>query len=579
MSLSYEFGYSNRAALALVAVGILLVLALGPSLQMQDGQQPAPLSTRTIALASACTALLCLAFYLLTRRVNGYDESIYLIDRIWHVANGQRPYIDFEYAYGAFFLYAPAALMRWLRLPIGDAYGLCWILSSVAGVLMLAQVLRWSAPKWPRANVIFLILWGSSLPGLLSNGLNYTLLRFVTPCFFGLLALRILRRDHGSHWGQTTLVAACGTAVMLVLSPELAIACAIGSLAFFCWDAFLSDKRRGLPWCALLLLLNAALISLANRLHALDTLKAFSKGGMNFPISLNVYTVLFLAIVTVATCYAATRLRQSSPDSWMMILAVSFPALPAALGRCDSLHLWNNTYGIVLVGLLVLAGYPRIWRLMLPVNLLIIVVLPSLLYLRKQPSNIGKVVILSRLAQEPIDSSTAFDRWTLKRMTKELGPEKAKQKLAMYRDLSHTTTFAPDAIFHLAPGQTVLAPQTYAPSRFGTSHAPELYDGYFFGTLNAVTEEEINRKIGELVAHPDAPLLIMPEQMAPCTVSEPEAQQLMQMLFLTHYRASIRHTDAPELRLCRYIDSHYELAETATPEQFGYAVWKPRHRS
>lgn len=127
---SYVVGYNNRAGALIIALGAVLLAMFGPALLLQFSPGK-PLASSTLKKALAVSAALSGALYLLTRKLDGVIESIYLIDRIKLLVEGKVPYKDFEYAYGALFLYGPAWISRELHIPVGDAYGTVWILSLI----------------------------------------------------------------------------------------------------------------------------------------------------------------------------------------------------------------------------------------------------------------------------------------------------------------------------------------------------------------------------------------------------------------------------------------------------------------
>ena len=101
----------------------------------------------------------------LARGLQGFGESIYLIDRLKMLTEGGRPYKDFEYAYGAIFLYGPRALML-LHLSAEDSYYVFWLLTLLVGVWMLAEVIGLAGVSGrPKIRSIF-----SSLPFRASRG-------------------------------------------------------------------------------------------------------------------------------------------------------------------------------------------------------------------------------------------------------------------------------------------------------------------------------------------------------------------------------------------------------------------------
>lgn len=578
-SVSYLFGYSNRAAQVLLAIALIPLCLWGPRLSVSSASAFAPLPREAIRNAAIITGIACTLLYLLTRKLDGFNESIYMIDRVWHAGSGQRPYVDFEYAYGAFFLYGPVAFMRFLHLPLGDAYGLFWIGTSIVGTWMLGQTIRWGAgARVPHQKSVFWLLWAASTTSILSTGLNYTEFRFVLPCWLALLVHRTLYRSKADtwRWMQAALAASGSTLAVLLVSPELGIGFAVGPVAFLCWAALLERSWLAFRWLTALVAVLTGELWLANSLGVFRTLKAFSQGGLNFPFTPNLFAVLFFAIVAIVACYAATQVRRREPDAWMILIAVSAPVLPAAMGRCDPGHMLGNPYGITLVGLLVAAGLPKLWRVLMPAVAVLLVALPLAGTALGDIKPISKAAVSAVLANEPGDRMTTIDRRILAQMSRDFGPAIAARKFATYRAFAHAGNIDLPEVFGLPKDQIIEAPLTFSPSHFGAFHSPNLDEGYFFGTLNAVTIQDIDRKTAELAAHPDRPLLL-PEQMAICTNNEAGARSQVQTLFLIPYHAKIKNKYSVLEPWCTYVERHYTLLLPATPEHFGYTLWQPKH--
>jgi len=87
---------------------------------------------------------------------------------------------------------------------------------------------------------IFHLLCLFSLPVLVTTGLNYTLLRFIPASYFGLLVQRMDGRGGRRHRTLAMLLSVGFMAVLLTISPEMALAYGAGTLGYFAvfgeWD-------------------------------------------------------------------------------------------------------------------------------------------------------------------------------------------------------------------------------------------------------------------------------------------------------------------------------------------------------
>ncbi len=104
-------------------------------------------------------------------------------------------------------------------------------------------------------------------------------------------------------------------------------------------------------------------------------------------------------------------------------------------------------------------------------------------------------------------------------------------------------------------------------------HSPEVDPGFFYGTMNVLTPEAVRRKIAELDAHLDRPLLIINGNEDSCRFDPAGERHGLDRLFFYWYRAPVRHSESILEPLCQYVTVHYAVTEAAAPERFGYAVW------
>ena len=222
-----------------------------------------------------------IAMCFLTRGLHGFDESRYLIDRVKQLALGKTPFRDFEFAYGALFLYGPRLLML-LHLTAEQSYFAFWLLCLLGGVWLLHQTLEMlDYPSQHKVGIFhFFCLFG--LIAVFCTGLNYTLWRFLPASYFGLLVQREDGLSGRRHRVMAMLMSVGFTAAVLMISPEMGLAYAAGSVGYFAvfgrWD------KRSVAEYFGFLTLEVALLLIEDRIGALATLKAFSSGAFNFPI-------------------------------------------------------------------------------------------------------------------------------------------------------------------------------------------------------------------------------------------------------------------------------------------------------
>jgi hypothetical protein len=212
---SYLFGFSNKAfeVLLLLFVAVLAISERGFALWRPGRAASAPIPPRTLFGVLAVVAAICAVMYLLTRGLSGYDESKYLIDRVR--------------------LYGPLSIARMFAIAIESGYYAFWALTSTLGYYLLYETINRIDFLCSRKRAIFLVFSVGVMPALLNTGANYTLLRFVLPAFLALLLHRSVGDGCLRRHIRSLLLIILFTAAIEVISPELAIAYALGSLGFF----------------------------------------------------------------------------------------------------------------------------------------------------------------------------------------------------------------------------------------------------------------------------------------------------------------------------------------------------------
>jgi hypothetical protein len=376
-SLSWEFGFNNAVAQALI--GLLLLLLFAWELAgsgVRPGSDPvartllppeAPVSMRpllyTMGVFQAITCIVILVWFSVLP-VSHYGGMTYFIQRIEAVLLGRRPYLDFAFDYGPAMLGLPVNLYRICHgaISVEAAYAAALIIHFTAGLALLAYVvsqLNARAPLAIFAMVAFgWINW--------SMGLNDTPLRF-TAGLASLFAIRRLERftREDPALRRLGLLGLAGFALPLLsflISPETGAALTCGLLLYFLWFSFGPDRRLALLAVAVLAAVAAAAVILPRSCFDIPSL--LGTGRMNLPILPTIYILALLAMaIWILPQLGISAVRDDSanaPFSAGLAVLLGLMTLPAT-GRCDPSHIWMNSTGLVLLALAAASWLPKRW--------------------------------------------------------------------------------------------------------------------------------------------------------------------------------------------------------------------------
>ncbi len=360
VSASYVAGFNN--GVAIVAAGSISVFVFLLTLWSQRRSVAAPrpdtsgawssareeqLSARFITITMGISALvlsLCGGLVELSH-LNYLGDSGYFIEQATvRQDTGRALYTQLEFAYGPLLLLPEVWLSRLLRCTMTTAYFITLVIGESLGLLLLAYVLN-ELPmrRSPRRVALVLFAFGAITPLL---GLNYTFLRFATP-----MAVLLFATRSRSPWRCAVLLTA-GEVLVLLLSPELGLALTVGIVAF----ALPRAVQQGSSWlftAALPLLALATLLFTLGRPY-LVMIATFSGGTLNLPVAPYpdlLVLVFALAWVVPVGLGRSMNLREPQSARLLGVYALSLAFLPAALGRCDPLHVFFNGTGVLLLSL------------------------------------------------------------------------------------------------------------------------------------------------------------------------------------------------------------------------------------
>ena len=467
-----------------------------------------------------------------------------------------------------------------LRLSEEDSYYVFWLLTLLIGVWMLARVIDLLECPGARKSEAFSLLCLSALPAVLGAGYNYTFFRFLPAAYLGLLVQHMDARGRERDGATAMLMAVGSTLILLLVSPEVALAFAVGVIGYFTVFGFgrgLSIGWRYWSRYALFVFIEAGILWEADRLKLFTTLKAFAGGAYNFPIVPGGHILIFFFCCGLATLYAAKRLRaRVRGDGMLMVLAVSILTLFAALGRCDVWHVGFEGIGFLLIATLLVSAMPKLWRGYRIAFVVLFVVAPALTALWwYQAALITKVAFLRLSQLEPQSLvTTKLDRAAERYFARKMNRSQARLKTDLLRASSSVPSQIDLQSTYPGASDVLEAPFGYKPNQFGEYHTAGLDRGYFFGLLNAFTHAAVATKIDELRAHPDRDLLLPEDFTEECKVHPAAERRVIQVVFMSPFVPAIRHSDSASEPLCEFITTHYTVIQAAQSGNYGYELWR-----
>lgn len=587
-SFSYVFGYNNRAALLLVGA-FAVIGALWSQGRLVKVDRPAHDSSRIpradLVWATAITLLLCVVTLALVGRLGGYVESGYDIYRLYLVSLGKHPYRDFEWPFGVALLYIPLWVSRLFHIGQLAAFYAVWVVASLLSNVALYDVVnRLRYPAGAARRWIFWILYVVFLGAPLGLGLHYLALRYLIPVL-ALLIIADWSRPERARVTAAFVLLLAATATMLLTSPEMAVAILVAATVLlwprnrftrsvFSWPAYLAS-----------LLATTALVLLATRLGVFDTARASGGGADSLPLMLSATALLFLLNVAIGFSALVWRLRHPDPeDNTPVVIIGAIPLLPAALGRADSGHLFANGLGFVVAAIVYLWPHrPRYAWLTLFAAAYVFPLAIGMPLGFGTELRFASLLAESRAAQ-PGHQPDAFLRiidWGTAHLPSRALRRKEEQRLEDARryPIGESYDFA-----KMYPGvplewnDVVLE----APYGFNPSHSNAMYRslhvdlGFYQGDENANTPAAVQRKISELAAHPERPVL-MPdhaEDGVPPIDGRIE-QNALSALAEFPYRARPKHLESIYAPLYDYLRAHYRLAAEPSAVDYQYELWLP----
>ncbi len=298
--------------------------------------------------------------------------------------------------------------------------------------------------------------------------------------------------------------------------------------------------------------------------------------------------LFFYAVVFVCACSVVRRWAEPSlSDNSIALIVLSIPLLAAALGRCDPGHILSNGVGLMIAVFLYASGSPRMWRLYCSAFIVAMIAIPGYTVYRGFLPRLGMAAMrdgrardharrqrparVHRSVRHPPHAALCLQE----QMALRAG--EAQSSRCPRHDRLRLTLSWPR---RLAPGRRNFeAPFGYRPNGFGSYHSSAVDYGYYEGIENANTPLAVQRKIDELMQHPDRDLLLPDASASLCSVNGLLQQQILTAFFFFPYLARVAHPVSVHQPLCDYIAGHYTLARSATADNFEYELWVPNKPS
>src|SRR5215210_3459989 len=236
VSPSYDYGFNNTVSvialcLSLFIGSILLYRYNSKEIQLLQPEKlfSQNLNTRlnlknaVILFFTHSFTILCLC---LLNANYGYGEGNYFLLRIDRLFLGQEPYKDFEYAYGVLLIYLPKVITDLFHFPTSVAgYYISLTILNTIGIYFLYYVINSFNVAARKKAIIFFSIGLACVP--LSLGMNYTLVRFITPIASIIVLSRIIGQLEKASVRNCIFIAFAAVAASLlnfILSIEVGLA-------------------------------------------------------------------------------------------------------------------------------------------------------------------------------------------------------------------------------------------------------------------------------------------------------------------------------------------------------------------
>ena len=321
-------------------------------------QKPLPSGVAIAAIVLPIAVLIPFCYLFVVSHTRYMYDAGYFVEQISKRADfGRKLYDGIEFPYGPLLFYPPIwirAILTPLHVSLTAAYSLALLLEEMLGLLMLVYTTN-SLPMARGWKILFIVL--STCLALPPNlGSNYTLFRFIAPCFFLVLA-------RGRSLWTVVLVSLLGEICCLGISPEMGFSFLTASASLATYQVFAQGRRWFLAVAAPILAVPIFLL-LAGTGY-LRMLALFAHGLLNLVVEPEPHTIIFLfAVIWLVPSMLAQRFREHRTEAPLLcaLYVSGLALLPVAFGRVDPPHVFYDGLAVYLLSFVAISSCGRLSR-------------------------------------------------------------------------------------------------------------------------------------------------------------------------------------------------------------------------
>lgn len=412
-------------------------------------------------------------------------DAGYIIEQATVRADTARSlYTQIEFAYGPLLLLPEVWISRALGCSVGVAYFVVLVVQSALGLLMLAYLVNALPIRADLRKVAFLCLAVAAVTP--HFGLNYTLFRFASPLFVYWWATRTR-----SPWLCAALLTA-GVVLELLISPELGFATAAGVVTF----GSLRALQSGWRWLVTAVLPVVVLLGLLLTLGRpyLHMASMFTRGALNLPVGPYPHVLLLLVALIWLVPRTLGRwvdLRDQRSARLLGFYVSSVAFVPAALGRCDPLHVMFNGTGLWILAVMAFDKSTRPARIAWAVCLAFVVLWDH--RVNERLFQFQDMVILRRGVLDRLSPRTH------EALARVLAHHNPYREYLLSRDAAHDRPLNMEELRRFVGDTPVVTPAEISPDVEAQLRQAHLYSPGFFAfwvdTMNDSTEQRIVKTV------------------------------------------------------------------------------------
>lgn len=371
VSPSCDYGFNNNIAILSIMFFMFLISSLLYKYKFNDTAAHKPffmnirdtgqgISVKHLFAIIICYAIAIYLLYFLTGDLKRYGESSYYFDKIDRILIGQIPYLDFEYAYGPLFLYLPVFLFRFLKplIDIKASYYIVYTFLTLLGLYFIFYLInRSNLTKRQKLTTFYLI----TIPGYpLAMGFNCTFFRFLSPYISIFLLNNLVTSDKINNRKLFIIILSIALLFINVsISPEIGLVFLISLLLYLILLTIF--YRKDFIFILLFFIFFSTLITFIVPRDFILIAKALIKGGFNFPVVPSPSILLYLvSLFLIVPIQIARYVRYKTQHLVPVLLFISILMIPAALGMCDTAHVFNNGIGLFLLSFIYAAHISKL---------------------------------------------------------------------------------------------------------------------------------------------------------------------------------------------------------------------------